>query len=161
MDFVIYDDTRMDFYNEVVSAGSKVYICKEEKKNKIIQSISQIRQLKKILRENHYDVIHCHSCSFIGILKGAIPGFLTKGTSVVSHAHSVGTPTDTLGDKVIRQLLKITLSHVVDVGCACSDIAGNSKYTKEFIHSGKYLIINNAIDTEAYQYNKEKRKEIR
>lgn len=161
MDFVIYDDTRMDFYNEIVSAGSKVYICKREKKNKIIQSISQIRQLRKILRENHYDVIHCHSCSFIGILKGAIPGFLAKGTRVVSHAHNVGMPTNTFADKIFRQFMKVVVSQVSDIGCACSDIAGKSKYTEQFIRSGRYLILNNAIETGQYKYNVKKREEIR
>ena len=161
VDFVIYDDTKMEFYDEVLQAGSRVFVCRKRFRNKFMQLLSQIWQVKRLLKKERYDMIHCHSCSFIGIFRGAIPGFLTKGVKVVSHAHSVGTPTNTFCDKVVRQLLKTIVSHIVDVGCACSDIAGKSKYCERFIHSGNYLVINNAIDTDDYQFNIDKRKRIR
>jgi len=64
VDFVICDDTKMNFYDEIIEAGSKVFICRTQCKNKYLKLISQIRQIKEILTQNHYDIIHCHSCSF-------------------------------------------------------------------------------------------------
>lgn len=161
VDFVICDDTKMNFYDEIIGAGSNVYICRSGYKNKYKKLFSQVRQIKNILRQNHYNVIHCHSCSFIGIFRGAIAGFLSKGTKVISHAHSVGEPKGTAIDSIARYLLKWVLSHIIDIGCACSDKAGESKYTKKFIASKKYKIINNAIETDKYRYSIRKRNEIR
>jgi len=161
VDFVICDDTKMNFYDEIIEAGSKVFICRTQCKNKYLKLISQIRQIKEILTQNHYDIIHCHSCSFFGILRGAIAGFASRGVKVVSHAHSVGEPKGTMADSMARYLLKWVLSNIIDVGCACSDMAGESKYTKKFIGSKKYRIVNNAIETDRYRYCLRRRNEIR
>ena len=80
---------------------------------------------------------------------------------MVSHAHSVGEPKGTMADSMARYLLKWVLSNIIDVGCACSDMAGESKYTKKFIGSKKYRIVNNAIETDRYRYCLRRRNEIR
>lgn len=161
IDFVIYDDTRLNLYEQINKSWSKVFICKKKFKNKYIQAISEIRQVKKILDREHYDIIHCHSCSFIGILRGAIPGFMTKGTKVISHAHNPGKPKGTIFDNAIRHLTKKLLSHISDLGFACSEECGNSKYTRSFQKSSRYAVIRNAIDTEKFLFDECARKEKR
>ena len=89
IDFVIYDDTAMEFYEEVVKAGSRVFVCKSKYKNKYLRLFDQMGQVSNILKQNHYDIVHSHSCSFVGILKGAIPGFFSKVTKVISNAHNL------------------------------------------------------------------------
>lgn len=53
------------------------------------------------------------------------------------------------------------MSHTVNYGLACSDLAGESKYTKKFIHSSQYGLIHNAIEVDKYRFNTEKREKIR
>lgn len=161
VDFVIYDDTRMDFYDEVTQAGGRIFVCRKRFRNKYLQLLSQMWRVKALLIKEHYDVIHCHSCSFVGIFRGAIPGFLTKGIKVVTHAHSVGAPKDNVMDRMERKIARKVMSRITDMGCACSDTAGSSKYTESFIASDRYKIINNAIETDRYRYNPVKRREIR
>lgn len=161
IDFLIYDDSRMDFYEEIRAAGSRVFVAKRNCKNKYLNLLAQMREVKKVLSKNHYDIIHCHSCSFVGIFKGAVPGFFTKGTRVISHAHSLGTPKHTLIDNFIRMCSKIFLSIIVDMGFSCSDYAGESKYTQKFMQGKRYAIIHNAVESEKYQFDFEKRKKIR
>ncbi|MCD2502357.1 glycosyltransferase [Clostridium sp. NSJ-145] len=161
VDFVIYDDRKMDFYDEVIAAGSKVYICKSNMDNKYLNFLYTIKKVIKILRNNKYDIIHCHSCSFIGIFKGAIAGNLVKGTKVISHSHNPGMPKNTFTDEIIRNVSKKYLSRIVDFGFACSDIAGESKYTDKFIKSSKYAIINNAIEVNKFIFNENIRNEMR
>ncbi|MCI8544536.1 MAG: glycosyltransferase family 1 protein [Lachnospiraceae bacterium] len=153
IDFVIYDDAKMNFYDEVIKSGSKVFICKQNYKNQYLQLLSQMKQVKKILDKGHYDIIHCHSCSFIGIFRGAVPGFLTKGTKVISHAHNPGRPKHTKFDRILRYLAKKILSHISDFGFACAEECGKSKYTASFRKSEKYMIIRNAIDVKRYQFD--------
>ena len=160
VDFMIYDN-RLDFESEVKNLGSKVYLCNETKGNKISLLLKEMRYVYKVLKENHYDVIHCNGCSFVNILRAAIPAKLVGNVKVISHAHSVGKIDKTFIDNIVRGFLKIVLSSVVDLGFACSDTAGRSKYTNLFLKSEKYKIINNAIDVEKYSFSKENREEIR
>lgn len=161
VDFVIYDDSRMDFYDEIINGGSKVYICKSKIHNQYLKTISNIINVRRILKENKYDVIHCHSCSFLGIFRGAIAGSLVKNIKVISHSHNPGMPKNNILDNFIRRVFKKYLSRITDLGFACSDGAAESKYTKKFIKSSKFKIINNAIDIDRYLYNTKDRKMMR
>lgn len=161
VDFVIYDDSRMDFYDEVISAGSKVYICKSNAKNKYLNTLIKILKTKKILKNNKYDIIHCHSCSFLGLFRGCVAGHFTKNIKVISHSHNPGMPTNKFVDTFIRKVFKYYLSKIIDLGFACSDIAGESKYTEKFIESKKFAIINNAIDVNKFLFDKGIRKQMR
>lgn len=161
IDFVIYDDTKMDFYQEVIDAGSRVFVCKSKYRNKYMQLYDQMRQVGHLLKHHHYDIIHCHSCSFVGIFRGAVPGYFTKGTKVIAHAHNPGRPKNTKMDTKIREVLKKICSHISDLGFACSEECGDSKYTQKFRKSSRYGIINNSIEIEKYFFREKKRIEKR
>lgn len=161
VDFVVYDDSRMDFYDEIISAGSKVYICKSSVKNQYLDTIIKIIKVKKILIKNKYNIIHCHSCSFLGIFRGAVAGKITKGVKVISHSHNPGIPKNNFIDNFIRKTFKYFLSCIVDLGFACSDLAAESKYTKKFMKSKKFKIINNAVEVKKFLFNEDVRKEMR
>jgi glycosyltransferase involved in cell wall biosynthesis len=160
VDFVVYDE-RLDFENEVKTAGSKVFLCKITKGNKIVALFKEMTYVYKLLKENQYDVIHCNGCSFVNILRAVLPAKLVGNIKVISHAHSVGKIDKSVADNIVRNILKIILSNVVDLGFACSDTAGQSKYTKSFLASAKYHIINNAIEVQKYSFNERNRAEIR
>lgn len=160
VDFIIYDE-RFNFYDEVINSGSKVYVSPSKKKGKLSHFIEQIRFVKKVLKENEYDIIHCHGCSFFSILRGVIPAKLSGKVKIISHAHSIGTPKNTKFDDLLRGILKWLTSHIVDMGFSCSDRAGKSKYTDKFMLSSKYQIIHNAVDTTNYFYNENNRTNIR
>lgn len=161
VDFVIYDDTKMDFYQEVIDAGSKVFVCKSKYKNKYMRLYDEMRQVGHLLRHHHYDIIHCHSCSFVGIFRGAVPGHFMKGTKVITHAHNPGNPKNTKIDIKIRGMLKKICSYISDLGFACSEECGESKYTQEFRKGSRYSVINNAIEIEKYVFEGKKRMEER
>ncbi len=161
IDFLIYDDSKMDYYDEVKSAGSNIFVVKRKYKNKTFNLLSQMWQVRKILKNEKYDIIHCHSCSFFGIFKGAIPAYFCSKIRVISHSHNPGMPKNTVIDNVVRNISKRFLSHIVDMGFSCSDYAGESKYTDKFMKSDRYKIIHNAINVDDYVYNASVRKSIR
>ena len=161
VDFIIYDDSRMNFYDEVIAAGGKVYVCKSNIKNKFLRTFSESIKTFKLLKKTKYSIIHCHNCSFLGIMRGAVPGKMISGVKVISHAHSVGSPRNTYVDTLLRKILKLFLSRMVDYGFACSDLAGESKYTETFLKSDRYIIVNNAVDVEKFSYNEATRNQLR
>ena len=161
VDFVIYDDSKMNFYDEIIAAGSKVYVCKSNSNNKYIDTLIKTIKVKKILLKNKYNIIHCHSCSFLGIFRGAIAGYLVKNVKVISHSHNPGMPKNTWIDNFIRDMFKKYLSKIVDLGFACSDVAAESKYTNKLMKSSKFAMINNAIDVNKFLFNKDIRRDMR
>lgn len=161
VDFVVYDSDRLEFYEEVRNAGSAVFFCTGSAKNSIVRLIQEMYRTFQVLQRGKYDVMHCHSCSFKGLFWGAIPGFLARHTKVIAHAHSTGTPKNTSVDRLLRRILRTCLSFLIDYGFSCSDTAGASKFTKCFLKSNRYYVIHNAVDTEKYCFDQEKRKKER
>lgn len=161
IDFLIFDDTNLDYYDEVVAAGSKVFIAPQGQREGISRWLRETEYVYAILKEHNYDVIHCHNCAFKGLFRGALAGKLAGCAKVITHAHNVGTPKGTLVDNTVRFFLKRLLCFFIDYGLTCSDKAGESKYTKKFMHSCRYAIIHNAIEVGHYRYNEQFRSEIR
>ena len=161
IDFIIYDDSEMEFYDEIITAGSTVYVCKSNNHNRYLDILVKIIKVRKILIKNKYDIIHCHGCSFMGIFRGAIAGHFVGNVKIISHSHNSGILKNTLFDKTARYLLKQYLSKIVDLGFACSDIAAKNKYTDEFMKTEKFSIINNSIDINKFLFDIDIRKEMR
>lgn len=157
VDFLIYDDTKMDFYKEVLSYGSKVFVIKEtdfrSRKNKI----------RLLLDTGKYDIIHINSCSLKGLFKTVLPAAsLDKNNvKIIAHAHNPGTPKHTVIDNLTRSFLKTLLTSKIDYGFACSEESGASKFTSSFLKSDRFFIINNAIETERFSYNETVRNTLR
>lgn len=161
IDFVIYDDSRMDFYDEVLALGGKVHICKSTHNNRILRIIGEAIKTYHLLKKEKYDVIHCHNCSILGNLRGTLPGKMISDIKVISHSHNTGSSNKTKLGVFVRSILKWILSCSVDYGLACSDLAGKSKYTKKFINSDRYYIVNNAVNVERFQFDNAAREMIR
>lgn len=163
IDFVIYSDDGISHqYLEEINKGiGKIFILHNTGKGKVLRFLCDIKDTAHIIRSGNYDILHSNSCSFLGILRSAIPGYLTKHVKVIAHSHNSGNGKKTYGDKLSRYFLKLFLCRIVDVGCACSDVAGQSKYTKKFMNSNRYMMIKNAVETSAFRFNEKVRDEIR
>lgn len=160
VDFYIYDGNRMEHAKEVVARNGKIFVSPVKAKGKFAV-IKEILALKKFLKTHPYDIVHCNECSFAGILMGTVAAKLDGRSVVISHSHNTGQPKNTFVDRFLRFLFKIILEWSVDYGFSCSDFAGESKYTKRFMQSGRYTIIHNAINTKKYVYNWEYRNTVR
>lgn len=157
VDFIIYDETKMDFYKEVKETGSKVFIIKGNDYK------SRKKQIKYIINKGKYDIIHINSCSLKGLLKTVLPVSSVRNSniSIIAHAHNPGTPKNTIFDNISRSVLKKLLTSRVDYGFACSEESGASKFTSKFLKSKRFFVINNAIESERYSYNPDIRKQLR
>lgn len=158
IDFLIFDDSRLDFKQEVCEAGSNVYVCSKENRNSLL---GQMKYVYSFLKKNHYDVVHCHNCAFKGLLRGTVPAKLAGIDTIIAHSHSVGMPKNTVVDNVFRGFLKMLLCWSIDYGLACSDSTGESKYLKSFRNTSRYEIIRNAINIDKFRFNQGSREIIR
>lgn len=159
-DFVVFDDYKTEYLQEVLDNGDKVYQFHQKHQNKMLNFLDQKRFINDILNQQKYDIIHCNGNSLLGILRAALPA-KKHNLHVITHSHNQGERHENAIERVGLDYLKRKISTIAELGYTCSDKAGNSKYTEEFIHSDKYKIIENGVDAEKYKFNKGYRKKIR
>lgn len=158
MDFMIVQGEEEYFKNEIEEAGSHIYHLSGLNDGKYEKCLKQI---KNFFSHHKYDIIHIHSCSLRFLAVTTHASRMKKTGVVIGHAHSAGEPKGFWVDKMIRSLLKSYISHNIDYGMACSTDSAEGKYTNKFIHSNRYKMIPNAIDTSKYAYSVENSNRIR
>lgn len=115
--------------------------------------LKNYKSCKKYFKTNSIDVVHCHMT-----LMNFIPLIAAKKEKIkirISHSHNNDIRKKNFFEKIVTSLLKkvinITATHFV----SCGQDAGKYLYNNEFI------ILNNAIDIDQFEFNNEIRNEIR
>ncbi len=145
-DFLTSVEEKGYFDNEIQALGGKLYRAYPLKKN----PIKNYRDIARIVRENHYDIVHRHTGSAFGYydLRAARHGG-AKHLILHSHNPQVGKP---WVHHISEKLLKIECIPV-----ACSKEAGEFLFGKDT----EVKVINNAIDCDRYKYNADIRRKVR
>ncbi len=155
-DFIsIYD--KLCFEDEIKQLGGNVYkICSEK-----VNPIQYSKQLKQIIKNNNYKIVHINMLSAANILP-ILVAKKQKVKHIIVHSHNSNTPSG-----IIRKILNFInkpFLHLATDYFACSQLAGDWLFGKKFLKKHELVIINNAIDIEKYQYNelirKSKREEL-
>ena len=156
-DFFIDEDSTMEPpIEEIKKLGGKVYRIPSYTK-----IIKYHKELKKILKENNYKIVHSH----INTLS-VFPLFSAKRAGVpvrIAHSHST-TNKKEWKKNIIKQILRpFSKIFATDYMC-CSELAGRWLFGNKAYDQGKVYLLNNAIDLEKFKYDekirKRKRKEI-
>lgn len=126
--------------------GIKIIILKRNYK-----LIRYIYQLHKVMKQEKFDVIHVHGNSSTMAFE-SVPAYLNRIPIRIMHCHNV-----TCTHKILNKILWPFLKNTYTLGVACSKEAGEwlFKDKKEFI------ILNNAINLEKYQFDENSRVEVR
>lgn len=115
--------------------------------------------IKKVVKENDFDVIHVHSGSIFSLLHAAKCAKKAGVKNVIVHSHSTGN--NNLKYKVIKWISDRSINKYVDVYLACSHLAASWKFPKEIIDNKQYIVIKNGIELDKYKFNKDIREKIR
>ncbi len=109
-----------------------------------------IRKLTKIIKNNHYDVVHVHGNSAtmsVELLAAKLGGCKVR----IAHSHNTRC-----NHEKINEVLMPVFSGLYTDCCACSIEAG------EFLFGDKeYYVMNNGLYFEKYRFNDEVRNKIR
>lgn len=144
-DFLVSVEYAGSFDEEIAAMGSTMYHAYPFKKN----PIKNYNDIARIVKENHYDIIHRHTGSAFGYfdLRAARKGG-AKHLILHSHNPDVGKP---WVHKISKNLLEIDC-----IGLACSKDAG------EFLFGQKpFKIFPNAIDCEQFCFSPSEREKVR
>lgn len=154
-DFINIYPNPLCFQNEIENGKSKIYKITSYYRN----PFKFIAELKKIIIENDYQIIHCNMNSAVMIFP-LIAAKIAKAKIIIAHAHNSSSDKGML-KKILHFVNKRFIPLFANVFFACSNKAGKWFFNKKILNSNNYFIINNAIEVEKFKFNNEVRKKLR
>lgn len=152
-DFVVTDDVEGMLEEPLKELGCKVYHITRMRNN--IKNHNT--ELKKIILEGQYDVVHDHSD-----IKSFFTLIIAKKCGVrktIAHSHRSLFETG-IKYKIINSICRMITFKYADQLVACGRDSAISVYGKKLYQSGKIVILPNAIDTDVYLYDESIRKDL-
>ena len=150
VDFLSLREIQCEWDSMVKNNGGKVYALPAKNK----YSIEVKRALKKVLRENKYDIVHVNMPGHIGAM--ALKFAKKNGCKGrIFHCHN---PKNTINfkTKFSTVFYDYFCKKYANYYAACSETAGISRFGDR-----ELTVLKNVIDIERFSYNEEKRFQIR
>ena len=134
--------------------GCKIYHIPAKKKN----IFKHVYQLKRIFKNNNYDIVHCHQGDK-GYLALKYAKKIAKA-KCICHAHG-NFQYKSFFKKALHKLRLNNVVRYTDAYCACSQEAAISTFGKQLCEKYFVQIVNNAFSVGKFQFNDKYRQEIR
>jgi len=154
-DFLLTDQFKGDFEDEILSLGGKIYRVPPLTK---LHPMPYMRGVKQFFTTHpEYQIAHSHTSS-----KSVIPLAIAKLCNIpirISHSHSSKSETGLNG--LIRNALMPFLKITANVFLSCSEHASEWLYGKKMSATGRVKIVRNVIDASKFKYSIETRKRVR
>lgn len=142
----------------VESRGGQVIV--RHTANKVIRQVKTYFDLKEVLKNSNYDIVHIHSDVAFKMFAEGLAAKHAKVPNVILHSHCSGIDR---GHRIIKriahEMCKPFLGILGTYFFACSKKAGMWMYTKNV--NKRVRVINNAVDCKKFQYNEIVRAEYR
>lgn len=155
-DFICDEDSTNIPYEEIDSLGGRVILIPPYQK-----IFKYHKVLKKVLKERKYKIVHSHinTLSVFSLCAAKSAGVPVR----IAHSHSTSNKSEYLKNG-LKFILKPFSKLFATRYMACTEYAGRWLFGDREFELGNVFILNNAIDVEKFEYNKElrdlKRKEL-
>ena len=155
IDYLVFGDEIGAYEIELVSKGCQICHWAVLSWN----HLGYYRKLKKMIRENHYDVVHCHTMFNSGIV---IRAARHCGVPIrIAHSHSIcgleqRNYVQIIYEKLMRRWIQKNATHFI--GCGIE--AGNWLFGEAFFQKHGMVILN-GIELESFKYDPVSRDKIR
>ena len=153
-DFIVHGDKIGEMEPWFEGFGSRIFHVVPRSKN----PLKNVHNIAAIIKNGHYDVVHCHQD-----YHGAIAMLLAKHYGVktrIIHCHR-SFPPEKAYQKVSRNIQTAIIKHSATKLLACGRQASEWLYGQDAITQNKVFILNNAIETDTFQFSQEKREKVR
>ncbi len=150
-----------EYEQHLVKRGWGIDYCIVDHSNYIKREFETQIALKRLFKENHYDIVHINADTAWEATKFIIHAY--KKAKIIVHAHTTGNDSHrqfAIIKKIIYKIARKYINSRVDVRLACSDEAANYLFGENY-RLNKIQILNNAIDFERFKYNEKIRNKIR
>lgn len=152
--FLVFGNNVGEYEADLISRGGKVIHIPSPS----VDYAKYYHTLKKLMKENRYDVVHAHTMFNIG---WAMRAAKECGVPVrIAHAHSALNDGTSLKKQVYETTMRQMILRNATQLISCGDAAGIRLYGKAAYHKSGICILN-GIDTRAFGYDEEYRQSIR
>lgn len=153
-DFIINDSKKVYCEQEIKKMGGNVFYLNDKN---IYTKNKTMKKLMKVLRNSH-DIIYFNTSSFYNISAYKYAKKL-KYRKIIVHAHNTKDTSRSEVLQILHYFNRIYVNKIATKKLACSKNAAEWIFGKKEVSNVK--IINNAIDTEKFEFNQKNREEIR
>ena len=148
-DFLVPENFDGIYRKKIEKFGGKIYEVPNFKKH----PLKSFKELKKIYKNEKYDIIHTNLCNSSGVLYVLPAKIINKETFVIAHSHT-SSDKHRMQHLIFRPILNIITNERV----ACSNVAAKWMFGNR---KKDVLILNNAVNLEKFGYNEDIRKKVR
>lgn len=153
-DFIVDRIEHMEYKEEIETLGGIVYTMPTFKGTNVIEIKRAWR--KFFLQHTEYKVLHSHVRSYASLY---IPIAKKNGITTIIHSHSTSNGRGV--QAMIKKMMQYSLRYQADYLFSCSDKAGAWLFGKSALKHKNYKMISNAIDSQRFAFDEDKRIEIR
>lgn len=156
-DFLSYEE-HLNFKNEFTEMGAHFYTVPHP-----THFFQYLHALQVIKRENHDAAIHFNLsyANIIPIIAAKLAGF----SRIIVHSHSTQIDEKRMWVRKIKQYIHLTgkqlIPYLATDYWACSKLAAEWMFPHGILNSGQVVLAHNAIDTNKFKFDREKRRQIR
>lgn len=155
VDFVAIGHERAAYDDEIESLGGRMYYLPKKSKN----YLGYQKGLRDIFKSGKYKIVHTHMDAMgMTVLKQA------KKCNIpirIAHSHNTQHLTNNFIKFKINEYARKNINKYSTHMFACSELAGRWLFGDREFEDGKVKMIKNAIDMKKFEFNPEKRKNIR
>lgn len=153
--FLCYGNKKFDYEDELTSLGGKIIRISTPTSN----IIKNVKQIKKIIKDNNIDVVHCHT--YFNSMYALIAAKQCKIKKRITHSHNtISEKNPSILKRFYFFVSKIIINLYSTVFLACGQEAGEAL----FFRNKNFRIIDNGIILDKFYYDSEirekKRKEL-
>lgn len=153
-DFVTFPDQQIGFYNEIIGLGGRIY---EAPRYNGMNHFKFTNWWDIFLKEHtEYRILHIHVRSVAAICVHVAQKY---GCITIVHSHSTSNGSGM--SAVVKYLLQKPIRYMADYLFACSYEAGAWLFGSRAIQKSNFKIVQNAIDSERFKFDKSRRTMMR
>jgi len=155
-DFFVESTSKIINKDKIESLGGKVVFIPH-----YTHLFQYIKELKKLLSEGNYDIVHSNmnALSVFSLYAAKKAGIGIR----IAHSHSTSNKKEWKRN-IIKNILRPFSKRYATHYFACSELAGRWLFGDKTFEKGEVTIVNNAIDLEKFKFNQEirdkKRREL-
>lgn len=142
------------YKEEFLSSGSRIFKLPSQKR-----VISYYFALKKIIKQNHYDVIHVNKNSCADITPFLV-GHRLHVPVIIAHAHNTKSSVGRAAD-ILHYFNRPRVDRLMTHAFASSQAAAEWMFGKKYCKTHAVPILKNGIQLESLRFDETKREEIR
>jgi glycosyltransferase EpsF len=152
-DLFVTENSLCDVPDYVASSGARIYNIPYPSK-----PIKYVNRLVKIFKLNKYKIVHVHMNTLSGF--ALLAAKLARVPVRICHNHSVSHPSEGI-QAIIKNILRHASPLFATDYFACGVHAAQWMYGEKRLTNGNVYLMLNAIDTERFKFDAQRRREVR